>query len=835
MPATGKSVVVIGAGPAGLAAALDLNKRGLKVHLVEKSGQLGGRAFHWSCMATGVCENCGSCLSADLADQVTRRDGIRVHTNSRLEHITRTGTGFEGVLAGGAQTPIAADALLLAAGFTPFNPAQLPSLGYSRLKKVITTVDLNALLKSGRLEEMLPGDRPPAIAFIQCVGSRNAKLGRNYCSQVCCKIALRHANKLLHLYPEAELTVFHLDLQLVGKQFRHFYNGLSDRVTFIQGVPAEVARDPASDRVVLYREGPGMTDRVAGHFDMVVLSVGMGASAVSTALPDLVDMTPDDWGFVSQDDAALPRGVYAAGAIRGPVDITGAVRQGRLAAAAMARDLGCEPAAPDRDRRRVAVVGSGSEARLVAESILGRGYPVVLLDALDGPPPGNSGLEYRAGTRLIGVEGMTGKYVLRLATAQGEVMERAAALVIANGSEKISFVREQVLSLDGLAQRRAEELPGTVAFWLDYAGSEWQDNAARALAAATDLAAAGKTVWVLMEKMLVSGLHGQQRYDTARRMGVKFIRVADRSESGFTAADGRLRITVQDALLPDTELSLACDLLVIPDRVQPAESNADLAAAAAQVLDAEGFLQAPNVRHRLTGSPRRGLFFAGTCHDEMNPQELTVEIDAIAAALDRLTVEDTPDAPAPAIREQRCARCLTCYRTCPHRAIVLQASDKPIINPEACFACGLCVASCPAKAIFQETFDDQDLAGVEDGAHTVIFACRRSALLAAGEASRNGADFGPQIRIQPVPCAGRVAAETMLAPLLAGARRVLVAGCHPGNCRSMSSGSLAARRLEQVRGQTRLSPAELDFFPVAANEPQRLKREILGVAQGKEI
>ena len=834
MPATGKNVVVIGAGPAGLAAALDLNKSGINVHLVEKNHQLGGRAFNWSCMATDACENCGSCLSADLADQAARQGDIHVHANSRPEHITRTNTGFEVVLEDDAKNTITADALLLAAGFAPFNPSELPSLGYGRMKRVITTADLNALLKMERLEELLPGDRPPAIAFIQCVGSRNAKLGRDYCSQVCCKISLRHANKLLHLYPEADLTVFHLDLQLIGKQFRHFYNGLSNRVNFIQGVPAEAAYDQGSDRIVLFHEGSGMTDRVAGNFDLVVLSIGMGAPAISSTLPALMDVTPDDWGFVSLEDAAHPRGVYTAGAVRGPVDILGAIRQGRLAAAAIARDLGCEPDAPTRSLRKVAVVGSGREARLVAESIYARGYPVMLLDAHDGPSPGNSGLDYRPGTRLTAVEGVTGKYLLRLTTDQGEVMERVAAIVLANGTEKISYAQGRVLSLDDLAERPMEDLPGAITFWLDYAGPEWQENAARTLTAATDLAAGGKTVWVLMEKMLVSGLHGQQRYDAARREGVKFIRVADRSKVGFSETDGHLRITCQDTVLPDVEMSLVCDVLVIPDRIQPAEENAGLAEATAQPLDAEGFLQAPNVRHRMSASPRRGLFYAGTCHDEMNQQDLAVEIDAVVAALDRLAADGTPDASAPVIREQRCARCLTCYRTCPHRAIVLQASDKPIIDPEACFSCGLCVSSCPAKAIAQETLDDEDLGRMEGEVHTVIFACQRSALLAAREAEKNGANLDPRIKIQPVPCAGRISAEAMLAPLLAGARRVMIAGCHPGNCRSVTSGGLAARRLELVRGQVHLKPEELDFFPVAANEPRKLKREILKV-EGKEI
>jgi heterodisulfide reductase subunit A len=213
---------------------------------------------------------------------------------------------------------------------------------------------------------------------------------------------------------------------------------------------------------------------------------------------------------------------------------------------------------------------------------------------------------------------------------------------------------------------------------------------------------------------------------------------------------------------------------------------------------------------------------------------LAAEIDAILAALDRLAADGTPDAPAPVIDERRCARCLTCYRSCPHRAIVLQASDKPIINPEACFACGLCVSSCPAKAIFHESLDDEDLGRTGGEAQTVIFACRRSALLAIQAAQKNGADFDPRVKIQPVPCAGRVSVEIMLAALLGGARRVMVAGCHPGNCRSMDSGHLAAKRLEQARSQVNLSPDELDFFRVAANEPQRIKRKILK-AEGKEI
>jgi heterodisulfide reductase subunit A-like polyferredoxin/coenzyme F420-reducing hydrogenase delta subunit len=834
MPATGKSVVVIGAGPAGLAAALDLSKSGLDVHLVEKSDHLGGKAFNWSCMATEVCENCGACLSAELAENVLQQDQIHVHFNCRPTQVMRTDSGFELALAGSDSERIAADAILLAAGFTPFNPTALRSLGYGQVKGVITTAELNALLKSGRLQERLPGDRPPVVAFIQCVGSRNPKIGRDYCSQVCCKISLRQANKLLHLYPEVDLTVFHLDLQLIGKQFRHFHKGLADRVKFIQGVPAEAVFDPEVGAITLYREGPAMNDRIAGRFDMVILSVGMGPSEDAALLQEQAGVTSDAWGFISQEDAALPKGIYAAGTVRGPMDILSSIEQGRLAAEAMAIDLCGNLSSDVRAAFRVAVVGSGPEARQVADGIGAAGYQVVLVDPHDGRPPKNPALRYRPGARLTTVQGVTGNYVLRLTTPQGEVKERVAAIVIASGTDRISLKQERVLSLDGLAEHATTDLPQVVAFWLDYAGPEWQDNAARALAAAMDLSITGKTVYVMMEKMLVKGLYAQQQYDAARRQGIKFIRIADRSKAGFAKTEGGLRITFQDAVLPDTELNIICDLLVIPDNVRPSQDSGRLAEAAAQALDAEGFLQAPNVRHRLVGSPRKGLFFAGTCHDEMGPQELATETEAIVAALGRLAADRATDEQVPVIREQLCARCLTCYRICPHNAIVLQASDKPLIRTEACFACGLCVSSCPAKAITQEAFDDALMTQTDAGARTLVFACQRSAWLAAQEASKRGAALDRKIKIQPVPCAGRVSAETMLTPLLEGVQRVIVAGCHSGNCRSMNSGQLTAKRLERLRGQVNLSAKELGFFPVAANEPQRLQREILE-ADGKDI
>ncbi len=58
-----KSVMIIGGGVAGMAAAEILSKNGAKVHIVEKDSYLGGHAASWACMATETCQHCSACLT----------------------------------------------------------------------------------------------------------------------------------------------------------------------------------------------------------------------------------------------------------------------------------------------------------------------------------------------------------------------------------------------------------------------------------------------------------------------------------------------------------------------------------------------------------------------------------------------------------------------------------------------------------------------------------------------------------------------------------------------------------------------------------------------------
>lgn len=119
---------------------------------------------------------------------------------------------------------LSADAIIVATGFDVFDARKKGGLGYGRYPNVLTGLDLERMFNNeGSIKLPSNGKEPHNIAFIQCVGSRDEYIGNGYCSQVCCKYAIRFARLLSHQNPEAEITIFYIDLQTAGKGFGEFY------------------------------------------------------------------------------------------------------------------------------------------------------------------------------------------------------------------------------------------------------------------------------------------------------------------------------------------------------------------------------------------------------------------------------------------------------------------------------------------------------------------------------------------------------------------------------------------------------------------------------------
>jgi heterodisulfide reductase subunit A len=806
------SVLVLGGGIAGMAAAQTLGDSNVQVHLVETADHLGGNAASWTCMATDECRQCGACLADDMVHQTGGHTNISVHLNTTLDRLEKNGNGFAARLTSGET--VTPGQIILATGFTPFDPSVLFSLQFENQDKVITTAQLNQMLKAETLSDFLGNIAQPKIAFIQCVGSRNRKLDRDFCSQVCCKISLRHSDKLLHLLPEAGITLYHMDLQTIGKETRCLAADLSTRMTMAQGVPAEILTDPDTGRLRVIVEDPDAGTRVARTFDLVVLSIGMSPSEELNRLAGQLNVRPNHWGFFNTPDASLADGIHVAGCAAGPKDILGSRQEGWTAAAAVLKELGHDPA----QKADVLVWGDGSEADPIARVLAKNGHTTVCF----GRGTASDRLTFMDPGRILSVDGTAGRFTVRYEQDGGRNTLRCRAIIAAPGPEYQTVTDHATLSgaldLTAFARIPAGQLPEQIAILLDYFAPETKTGSRLALTKALEARNAGCKITVIMNKMLVHGALGQQIYDQARKAGVQFLRYNAPEDIQIQKTDTGFSLTLDEATLPGTSVTLHCDQLVVPAAPVPGPGIDNAARLLRQEKDREGFLQSPNVRHRLTQSPRKGIYFAGPAHDDVDDTDLSAELDGIMADL---------DFPGPAqnagveINQKKCAQCLTCLRICPHQAIFLNAKNRPEIVPNACFGCHLCVVNCPALAIESASSAPDRIAAQAETGQVVVLACQRSAALAAGPLT-----LPDPVRLISVPCASSAGVHLMLKLLVNGAAKVIVAGCHDGNCRSMNGSTKARKEVSRLLALPGIPPDQVAWHSVAANEPQRFARII---------
>jgi len=815
------NILIIGGGVAGMAAAQTFADQDVAVHLVEKERALGGPAAMWACMATKSCENCGTCLSIEMADQVLKQKNVISHLNTTIKTINKRDQGYEVVLED--KTSFSAEKIIMATGFSPFNPVQINSLHYNDYKNVITTADLNTILQKEIMPEYLNGKPDPKIAFIQCVGSRNREQGKDYCSQVCCKISMRHARKLTHLYPESDITLFHMDLQVIGKEIRPLFNTLFKNIALVQGVPAEILKNSETNMLTVVTEDKETRSRVSKAFDLIVLSVGMEPSstlgATDSMLCDILDIKPNSWGFFNTDQAIISKDVIIAGCANGPKDILSSKQEGRIAGAKIIEDLGLNI----KKSLNIAVFGEGANADQTARTISSKGYSTHLF----GQGTGRSNNH-----RIISVSGTAGNFSLYYESEDEKRYLTCAAIIAAFEPEQslpgFDSLANAPLSLDAFSQiveKTPDTCPDNSVILLDYSGPEFKPFARLALETSIKAKALGKNISIIMNKMLVHGALGQHLYDTARQQGVDFFRFETSGDLKVEDSGKGFLIKLKEATLPSIELDLNCDCLVLPPGITPAKGFKDAAALLGQTLDKEGFLQSANIRHRLTGTPRKGLFFVGTCHDETDQDDLNREINAVLSAFstesfDLPGVEIKSDTGVE-INQEMCARCLTCIRICPHSAIIMNKESRPRIVPDSCFECYLCLSNCPAYAIESKTLANDQIAQKVEKDKIVILACERSAALAAGTLV-----LPDNITLIPIPCACRISSDVILRALLNGASKVIVSGCHEENCRSLEGSSVTGASVKKVLSIPGMDASKVVWEPIAANETTKLERII---------
>jgi heterodisulfide reductase subunit A len=226
-------------------------------------------------------------------------------------------------------------AIIVATGFDVFDARVKGSLGYGRYQNVLTGLDLEQVLsREGYLKLPANAKEPKNIAFVQCVGSRDT--GHGYCSQVCCKYAMKLAGLIKYQNPDTRVTIFYIDLQTAGKGFAQFYEGYKKSIRFIRGVPVEILQTPSGELEVKFEDiSQGKVCR--DTFDLVVLSVGISPGKNTWDLARILGINlAEDRFFDKKDFLSLNEtnvdGIFVAGTCQGPRDIPDSIAHGIAAA-----------------------------------------------------------------------------------------------------------------------------------------------------------------------------------------------------------------------------------------------------------------------------------------------------------------------------------------------------------------------------------------------------------------------------------------------------------------------------------------------------------------------
>jgi heterodisulfide reductase subunit A len=328
-----KSVITIGGGIAGVELSGVLADLGYQVSIIEKEPEIGGKINLYDHLFPDMKP--ASEMQKYIREKVSDKN-ITVLPNTEIESIQHRNGKI--TLRSVAKETYTADAVAVASGFNFFNARRKEEYGYKIYNNVLTSVDLEQKLKSGKLTTA-NGKIPQRVAFIHCVGSRDEKSGNHYCSKVCCITGVKQAIEVNQLLPEAEIYCFYMDLRMTGLDHEMLYRKAQEQhnVQFVRGRLSEASEN--IDETLLIKAEDTLSGRpIKMNVDLLVLLVGMEAGEGTRQAGEALGLDFESNGFLkiknehTERNRSSQKGIFVAGTCTRPMSIDETIEHARSAA-----------------------------------------------------------------------------------------------------------------------------------------------------------------------------------------------------------------------------------------------------------------------------------------------------------------------------------------------------------------------------------------------------------------------------------------------------------------------------------------------------------------------
>ncbi|MGM0477216.1 MAG: FAD-dependent oxidoreductase [Pseudomonadota bacterium] len=338
------TVLIVGGGPSGLAAAAGVTAAGKKAVVVEKEDVLGGAPIlsgYAKLVPSG--ENAKDAIGR-MVSTVENDANTTVHKGTKVTKVDGDAGDFTATLSNGET--VQAGAIVMGTGFTHFDSINKPEWGFGLYDDVITSTQAEQMVGAGKVACPSDGRVPERVAILLCVGSRDRQIGREWCSKICCTVSANLAMEIKELSPETEVFIYYMDIRTFGLYEDKFYWKSQEefKTKFVKARIAEVTRSN-DGRLLVKGEDTLVKRPIVIPFDIVVHAVGMDPNEDNNELAETFGIGLEKHGFIDKSEhytntsGSTRPGVYVAGAALGPETIDDSISQGRSAALRAVADL----------------------------------------------------------------------------------------------------------------------------------------------------------------------------------------------------------------------------------------------------------------------------------------------------------------------------------------------------------------------------------------------------------------------------------------------------------------------------------------------------------------
>jgi len=235
---------------------------------------------------------------------------------------------------------LVAGSVLVTTGFDSYQPKD-DEYGYNKFDGVITLPEFKRLIELNPDKLMYHNKAIRKVAFIYCVGNRQAKGENKYCSRVCCTSTIHTSLLIKEKYKN--ITSFHLfrDIRTYGKQEILYEKSSKQGDIYLRYDEKEVPVIEMKNNTLHVKVKDLLTTKKEMEFetDLVVLVTGMVADADSFKIAEKLKIPIGNDKFFNEIHPKLKpvetviRGVFIGGSCQGPKNISESV-QSSLAASA---------------------------------------------------------------------------------------------------------------------------------------------------------------------------------------------------------------------------------------------------------------------------------------------------------------------------------------------------------------------------------------------------------------------------------------------------------------------------------------------------------------------